>query len=437
MKTYNYISSIILTLGLVSCSAEAPFGTENSIGEGHLDTSSLLLNLNVDETIKVRSRAGNDDLLPDFKVYFLDSKGQSVKDYKYGEMPEIVTLPEGNYTVKAIYGEDLAASWDNPYFTGDSEEFSIKANNITTDLNPVECSLKNVMVSIVFDSELMEHITGEPKVEVYVNSDSSLVYSKTHSDNKTPGYFGHYEVCTLMAEFSGNVDGVDLKEIKTLTNVEPGNHYRLTFYKHTYTGDESGNAETDVQIDAKVTVNNVSADVNLGEDSILTDVTWPTEDGDKNEEPGEDENPNTPEDPNVPDNPTSEGPTVEMDPASTVEIGKVNDVTPYDVVIMKIHSNTGITKFIVDIISDSLHLSDVGADSDSIDLINPGKMTETWQEIGILKPGETTLEGKTDVDFDITGLMKMLCALNGEHKFVINVADDEGETSVTLILNVP
>ena len=104
---------------------------------------------------------------------------------------------------------------------------------------------------------------------------------------------------------------------------------------------------------------------------------------------------------------------------------------------MKVHSDTGITKFDVDIISENLHLSDLGADSDSLDLVNPGKTLEMLQMLGILKEGQTSLKGEKDVDFDITGFMEMLCAVNGEHHFVVTVGDDNGETSVTLILNVP
>lgn len=439
MKTKKYILLLSLGLALASCHNEDPFESSISGGEeGQFYTAALNLSVTVDETIKVRSREGNEDLLPDFDVYFLNSSGQAVKTYKYGEMPEIVSLTQGNYKIVASYGQDVAAAWNNPHFKGVSKEFAIKANQITTDIDPVECTLQNVMVSVVYDSELLQHIEGNPTVEVYVNKTSSLIFNKSHSDNKTPGYFKHDEVSTLTAEFTGVVDGVELTEVKTLNNIQPGNHYRLTFYRHVYVGDESGFIEGGVKVDAKVSVNNLSGDVVVEDESVLTDVTWPSEDNGNTENPGDNEgdDPEDPDDPANPGEPSTAAPTITLDPSSTVAIGKVNNVSADDVVIMLIHSEKGLTKFTVDIVSENLHLSDLGADSDSLDLVNPGNMLETLQYLGLLKEGQESLRGETDVDFDITGFMEMLTAVKGEHHFIVTVGDENGETSETLILNV-
>lgn len=437
MKTKRFIIYLLGALGFASCSSEDPFDKESGQAEGQVSTAAIQLAVNFDETIKVRSQGLNEDLLPDFDIYFLNSAGQTVKSYKYGEMPEVVTLNQGSYRIVASYGKNLGAEWNNPYFKGESKQFEIKPNKITTEIDPVECSLQNVMVSVVFDKELLEHITGEPQVEVFVNNNGSLIFNKVHSDNKTPGYFMHDDVNTLVAEFTGVVDGVNLREIKTLNEVKPGIHYRLTFYRHVYTGDESGDVETDVMVDAKVTVNDVSGKVTIEEDEPLTDVTWPTEDGDEDKKPGGDTDPENPDDPTTPDNPSSEGPSIDLVSPSTVEFGKVNDVNEDSIVKMKITSKTGLTKFNVDIVSETLHLSDLGADSDSFDMINPGSMLSTLQALGLLKEGQESLEGETIVDFDITGFMGMLTAVQGEHHFVLTVGDAEGETVKTLILNVP
>lgn len=433
MKTNKYLYTILASIGLISCNTEAPFQTGTQEGEGQVSTASISLQLDLDETIKVRSNDDNEELLKDFRVYFMNSSGQAVKQFKYSEMPEVVTLNAGNYSIQAVYGEDSHAAWNNPYFTGASKEFTVKPNQITMDLDPVVCSLQNVMVSVIFDNELLEHMSGAPQVEVYVNKEASLIFKKEHSDNKTPGYFKHSDVNTLTAEFKGVVDGVEIRETKTLKNVEKGKHYRLTFYRHVYTGDESGEIDGDIMVDAKVTVNDLSADIIPEEESILTDVTWPDQEDNKgdNENPGE-ENPG-----DNPDDPKSDGPVIELDKASTVEFGKINNVTEDDVVIMNITSASGITKFRVDIESETLSLTDVGATSNTIDLVEPGDMLETWRALDLLGEDETTLKGKKEVTFDITKFMAMLVVVKGEHHFILTVADNDGEKTVTLILNVP
>lgn len=435
MKAYKYIFGLFLTIGLVACDTEAPFENGNAQGEGSLHTANLNLSVDIDETIKVRSRSGNDDLLPDFHVYFLNSNGQSVKDYIYKDMPEVVTLPSGKYKVKAVYGQDLAADWNNPYFVGVSEkEFEIKANQITTEIDPVKCRLNNVMVSVVFDQDLLDHITGNPQVEVYVNKESSLVYKKSHSDNKTPGYFGHYEVCTLTAEFKGTVDGVNLNEIKTLTDVEPGYHYRLTFYRHVYTGDTSGKIEGAVFVDATVAINNVSENVTIGEESILTDVTWPTEDSENNNgQEGED-----PKDPDDKPSTYPDGPQITLDKLSTVELGDdvTNEITADTKVILDIHSNAGIETFTVRVESNTLDLEALGAKDGVLDMIEPGDMLETLHQLELLPEGVDSLKGYNDVKFDISGFMELLILLGEDnHKFIITVGDADGEDTVYLNLS--
>lgn len=432
MKVNIYIYILLAGVGLMACDKEAPFDAGIK-GEGQFNTAAISLQLKVDETIKVRSRAGNEDLLPDFDVYILNSNGQTEKYFKYGEMPEIVTLPQGSYRIKAIYGEDMVAGWDNPYLEGESKQFEIRPNEITTDIDPVSCYLKNVMVSVVFDNDLLESITGEPQVEVYVNKKGSLIYTKEHASKKTPGYFKHDEVSTLTAEFKAVMDGAELTEIKTLNNIEPGNHYRLTFYKHVYVGDESGFVEGGVKVDARVSVNDIQGNVTVGEEKPLTDVTWPTEDGDENkddpgkEDPGKDD----------PQPPTTPGPQISLDPQSTVVLGEDahNEIDVDTKVILNIHSESGIEKFKVTVESNTLDLEQLGAEGGELDMINPGGMLETLHQLQLLPEGVDSLKGEHDVKFDISGFMELLTLLGEDtHKFIITVGDADGEDTVYLNL---
>lgn len=438
MKKKIYISTVLSLLILSSCSVEAPF--ESTVEKGFGLIKKIALNLEVsakDELLK--TRASNDELLKDFVVVFqtVGSTPITVGSYKYSDMPEVISLQAGNYKITASYGENKDAAFENPHFLGVSNEFTVKANEIKSDLGTIKCNLENVKVSINFHPTLATYMDEDAYVEVYVNKNAPLRFTKKHAESEMAGYFKHDDVCTLTATFHGVVDGVELNEVKTLNNIQKGNHYRLTFMRHEYEDEERGDLEGMVDVNASVTVTDLNRNILIVEDEILDDSERPRE-----EDPSTGEDPKDPTDPDEPEEP-GDGPQMTLDEScmgaggKEIVFGEPCDVDENSIVILNIHSNTGIKEFVVDIVSENLHLSDLGADSDSLDLVNPGKLTSTLQVLGILKDGKTTLENERDVDFDISGLMGMLCALPGEHKFIITVGDDEGTSVVELILNVP
>lgn len=434
MKAKNINIICGLSLILASCSVETPFQGPSQQGEGYFSKSALGVELEVDETIKSTRAALSNLNVDDFDVKFINtSSNQPVKQFMLRDLPDIVTLSAGNYRIEVTYNEDQEAAWNNPHFKGVSRNFDVRANEITSDLETISCSLKNVMVSVVLDSELLKHIEGEPEIEVWVNQGQPLTFKKEHYDssNPIPGFFKQDGVCTLTAQFSGNVDGAQISEIKTLDNVEAGNHYRLTFYRHSYQGEDQGNIEGDIKVDAKVDVNKVSTNVPEDEDKPLDDVTWPTEEPEEGPDPGQTPTPNPP----TPDDPETEGPSVDVG-ESTVEFGE-NIVTPDTKVILDIHSDgvNGIEKFKIIIESTDETL----ADMKEIDLVdpNPEMLDDLHGFLGLLPEDKDTLAGETDVHFDISKFMSMLCMLGeGTHKFIIQLGDSTGENEIEFLFIV-
>ena len=437
MKNKLYIT-ILLALGLSSCSVETPFQGADYSGEGEFSKAALNLDVRLDNNVKVRtsSRAG-EDLLDDFDIYFINtSTNQTAKYFSYKDMPEVITLPQGNYRVEAVYGEDLEAEWENPHFKGSSSNFSIEANKINTKIDPIICTLQNVMVSVIFEDELLKHITGEPEVEVSVNTGKSLTYKLDHSNNQIPGYFKHSEVCTLTATFRGVVDDMALTETKALDNIEAGNHYRLTFALHSYDANEKGEVDPEIFVDAFVTVQEVSQDIEVPEDEPLDDVTWPTEDPDDNPNI-----PNPPSDPNEPGEST--GLTVILDPSITdskFTLEAENFVDNNSKIALKIHSDEGLTEFRVKVNIVGIDLSTMGIPGNTLDFINP---QESYREfingIGIMGPEgqeKESLRGEKDVVFDLADFMTLLCMNKGKHTFDLHVADANGSKDITLRLTV-
>lgn len=451
-----------MALGLASCSVEAPFDKSQNQNTAVFLKSYLSLDIKLDANIKVQSvtRDASQDLLEDFTIAFLKAGStDTVRVYKYSEMPEVISIPEGSYQITATYGNgDLDAEWENPYFLGKSEEFSVRPDKVTTSIEPITCTLQNVMVSVVFDPELMEHISDAPEVEVYVNQNKSLTFKKEHSDGQIPGYFKHSEVNTLTAKFTGTVDGIKLTETKTLENVKPGNHYRLNFNRHSFNGEDRGDADLAIVVDANVSVNEVGSDYEIGEEEPLTDVTFPKEDN-GDEEPGEgdnkgddnngdnngdDDNPGDNnqggDTPSEPENPgVSDGLKV-SDSNSDAKLGIPYNVNENSKIALTFTSESGFQEFNVEVESTGGlkeligEGSETGQGNGKLDLVNPGSMKEFLQQVNLLK-GDS-VGGLHEVVFDVSDLMGLLLMVDGTHTFNIHVKDSSGEINTSLILVV-
>ena len=115
MKRIIYIYSIIaLALGMASCSTEAPLQCGIPKREGRVLASALSVELKTDEKL-VRSSGVPD--VSDFTVDFIKAdnlEDSPVKHFRYGDMPEVVTLPVGEYVARAYYGGDYGSEGGRP-----------------------------------------------------------------------------------------------------------------------------------------------------------------------------------------------------------------------------------------------------------------------------------------------------------------------------------
>lgn len=424
MKSIYRVLVATSVAGLLSaCASEAPFEGPKDKGKGSFAKSAINLKVQADHVIK--TKAGDEVLLDDVHIIFMRDN-DALDNYVYGYMPEVVVLDEGTYSLTAFYTHDgvqmlYPANWDTPYYEGHSEKFEIKANQITSDIGTIKCVLKNVMTSVVFDPTLVEHMSDDSYVEVKIqNSNDVLDFYK---DETRYGYFAIGEEHTLVATFHGVIDGAQTSETKILSDISAGNHYRITFKLHDYKGENSGNMNMEVLLDASVTTTDIDGNVSVEEigmsDSDLGDA----------ERPGE-----KPEDPVNPDDPVlASGPQISA--VGNVKLDEPYPVTNGEEVVLIIKSETGITQFDVDIKSQKLNkdaLEEVGL-SDHLDLVNPGNLQEALNNLGLLE-GES-VEDKKEVKFDISNFIPMLAALGaGTHTFTLTVSDaisDANETNKT------
>ena len=411
----------LLAAGMIAtgCSKEDPFsgGSEN---EGQVLKSALAVDIKADEIERHQAPTRAESNLDDFNVVFYkDGQAAPAAKYRYGDMPDVVTLPAGTYTCTATYGENRDAAWDSPCYLGTSEQFEVSPYEITSYISPIECTLENVMVSISFDAALEAAMSADSYVEVKVGDKTGLNFTKTEADAGKPGYFKHTEETTLVATFNGKINGTQTVETKSYRNVEKGHHYHITFKIHNHDGDASGDSEADVAVDATVTVTDVERNVDIAEDDVLDDSERPKED-----------DPTKPDDPDEPKVPA-------IVAQAPINIDAVNNVSGSSTVVLNItsYADGGVTGFTCDIQSPTLtaeELQQVGLDS-HLDLVTPGSLEGALSGLGF----PVNVGGRKSIEFNLTNFMPMLAALGaGEHHFVLKVTDANGTTEKTLILNV-
>lgn len=428
MKKLIYIIMCTAVLFMSqSCSKEAPFsGEEETMGQ--VLTSDLLLEF-INEDLQ--SRAGTEVNLADFTVAFRKNTEQTpYVTYKYSEMPEVVSLPAGLYRVEAYYGEEVSAEWEAPYYFGElADPLTITAKKITAIEKPVKCKLANVKVSVEFNDELKQLMSTDSKVDVTVGANAMLSFTKNESRN---GFFKAAN--TMIADFLGNINGQEAKSNKRYNDVKPGTHYHIMFvYKAAeIVGDGKIDSAGGIKVNAQVTV----TDVNEGTNITVDDGDESLEDDRNKGGDDDDDNPENPDDPTPPaDGPVIDGGKIVLSDGDATGTLKPVVVTDGMECVIKIKSETGITQFTADIVSDVLTpdaLVDVGL-SDHLDLCAPGEYLEALTGFGLLK-SETMLNEK-DADFTLTDFLPMLSALGeGTHCFVLTVGDESGTSVKTLTL---
>lgn len=177
-----------------------------------------------------RTRASAEGVsVSDFTVSFIDSSGKEERSFRYSEMPEIVILPVGRYTVEAKYGDDIPAAWNAPCYEGRSPEFEIRKNEISTVPGTVVCSLSNIKVRVSIEHFGSDIVGEDATVTVAVGeAGNTLTFNSSHIDDTA--YFRYSEgSSTMTATFSGTVYGTRTSATYIYSNAAPGNAYSINF----------------------------------------------------------------------------------------------------------------------------------------------------------------------------------------------------------------
>lgn len=418
MKKYFLICLTLLAgmLAFTACHSEVMGG--ESTGKGELNLASMTAEVNTEvETVYLGSRAESGTDFSNYIVTVYDAQSQKVNQWKYSEMPEIVSLAVGTCTVEVTSAEAPANGFDIPYYKG-STTCEIKENEIV-DVPVITCKLANMMFSVEYDEEFKNKM-GEDVVTTITVGDNSLEIPSSETRKAylvAPGG----ETTSMTVTLKGTIDGEAIDYSERITDVKTGVH-NIIKYKFTPVSDGSGDGGTlnvAINVDSSLTGSDEVIGVNPGEEPGIDDFP---EDG--GEEPGDGDGEG---DQNMP---TIVGANFNGSPFD-IENDVLN-ITGAATLKVEINAPNGIAHLYVDIQSETLDVTEVGL-SNSFDLAYPGDLQDGLNGLGF--PTGDEVIGKESTVFDISSFTALLLNFSGDHNFVIHVVDQQN-LEVTKVLKL-
>lgn len=418
MKKYFLICLTLLAgmLAFTACHSEVMEG--QSTGKGELNLASMTAEVNTEvETVYLGSRAESGTDFSNYIVTVYDAQSQKVNQWKYSEMPEIVSLAVGTCTVEVTSAEAPANGFDIPYYKG-STTCEIKENEIV-DVPAITCKLANMMFSVEYDEEFKNKM-GEDVVTTITVGDNSLEIPSSETRKAylvAPGG----ETTSMTVTLKGTIDGEAIDYSERFTDVKTGVH-NIIKYKFTPVSDGSGDGGTlnvAINVDSSLTGSDEVIGVNPGEEPGIDDFP---EDG--GEEPGDGDGEG---DQNMP---TIVGANFNGSPFD-IENDVLN-ITGAATLKVEINAPNGIAHLYVDIQSETLDVTEVGL-SNSFDLAYPGDLQDGLNGLGF--PTGDEVIGKESTVFDISSFTALLLNFSGDHNFVIHVVDQQN-LEVTKVLKL-
>ena len=424
MKKYFLICLTLLAgmLAFTACHSEVMEG--QSTGKGELNLASMTAEVNMEvETVYLGSRAESGTDFSNYIVTVYDAQSQKINQWKYSEMPEIVSLAVGTCTVEVTSAEAPTNGFDIPYYKG-STTCEIKENEIV-DVPAITCKLANMMFSVEYDEEFKSKMSEDVVTTITVGDNSlEIPGSETRKAYLVaPGG----ETTSVTVTLKGTIDGEVIDYSKRF-DVKTGVH-NVIKYDFVPVSDGTGDGSTlkvAINVDSSLTGSDEVIGVNPGEEPGIDDFP---EDG--GEEPGDG------------DGETGEDAiriTGKDLGGSTFDIDQTQTVTGATSLIVRIEASAGIQNLKVKITSTNEDFNGIGESLGEFDLAHSNTMEPETKDMlaGLGLPLDEKVLNQVALDFDISGFTELLAGFDGTHTFKISVTDSQGnQLSKSLIVNVP
>lgn len=216
MRTLYSLLVLLLMSYLISCQKEE-IKPDPTKGILHIDIGLQIDVKEIKKSLKSTEQTEN------FRVIIYNSDGTVKMSFEHAfEMPDTIELSTGSYYVEAHSDNNLPAAFENPYYYGKSEIFTIRSN--MQESVRVNCSLANTIVSVVY-SDSVRNSFIDYKTTV-TSAAGSLIFLK---DETRKGYFQTLPLEILAELKYVKPDGSQI--IKTLTggipDPLPNRHYQI------------------------------------------------------------------------------------------------------------------------------------------------------------------------------------------------------------------
>ena len=410
MKNYIYVVLTAAAMVFAGCKEQSA-----EVGKTGLRLKISAKGTYVDKVVKSSGNVNVDD----FVVLIEKKDGKFSGEWTYAELPSLIELSSGEYSVTVTSPEMDPVAWDQPSYAA-TKDFAI-VNGFITPVDMV-CTLQNMKNSVYCSQYFMDQLT-EFNVKVS-NEDGLLVWSSdevgvyTEKDGvktitKEPSVRGYFSVKKLVVNVDGyrELDGTTANLKYEINNVAARDHHIIYLDAHV-----NGQAAMTLSIDTSVNVKDMEItfpgidpdDSNIDDD---IDAGW-----------GEPEN-----GPDIPD-PTSTVPYMEWEANPNFE--KMDIVADMNVELM-VYAPEKIKEFIVRVSENflpAIHMMLPGADC--LDLIND---EEAIAAFGTMLPVGEQLLGQTEVPFSLSKLVPLIASVGNQGEdyiFTLEVTDEKGQTLV-------
>ena len=240
-KIFAMLSAVLV---LASCSNDIGTTIEMASGEGAVRFSVAL---------QSDSIAAENVIV---KIYKVEGEElQLVRRYdSINDVPEYLSLLNGNYVAKVQVGEKRIVSFDEKYYIGE-QSFAIESGVVTPVM--VDCKLQSTIVKVNYDASVAEKLSEGyfTTVAVAENYDEQAiatgdVHSLRYEETKEGYFILPADKTSLFWHFEGThpVEGDIMKEA-VIENVKPSAKYTITLK---YSKDAPGNLVLEATVDESI-----------------------------------------------------------------------------------------------------------------------------------------------------------------------------------------
>lgn len=373
------------------------------------------VNLDVD-VVYLDSRAESEIDLSNYIVTIYDKYSQRAGQWVYSEMPEIVSLAVGTYTVEVKSAAEPSNGFDIPYYKG-TATCEVKENQVTEGLE-ISCKLANMLFTVEYDESFQDKISEDVVTTITIGENSLQIPAS--ESRKAYLIAPDSETASMEVNLKGTIDGEVIDYSEHFDNVKSGVHNIIKYqFIPVSDGSVAGGAfSVSIAIDSSLTGSDESVSVNPGQEPGIDD--FPTGGGEGGDAPtivGTKFNGNS------------------FDISNDVLEVPVNMDMEHPLLLqVTLSAANGIAHVYVTIDSETLTediLTGVNLAA-SFDLAEPGELEAGLKGLGF--PTGDAVVGQTTILFDVTGFTPLLGLYGAaSHNFIIRLIDQQGlEVTQTL-----